>query len=107
MIRISSTSKETVRVRVNAKVAGAVPNLSLLTVEMAIIPGTRKPVTGDWKAATWDTDATSTPTAYRAQIVVGPGSTVGALAPGVYYAWARVTDTGERPELNGGAFEVY
>lgn len=63
------------------------------TVEAAFLLGRRtKPSSGDWKACTWDTNLIGT---FVALCNVGPGGTVELVAGKTYYAWVRVTVTGE------------
>lgn len=56
------------------------------TVQVAIKLPDVNPDSGDWKSAAW----VSTSTPYIARISVGPGSAIGALAPGRYVAWLRI-----------------
>lgn len=105
-LTISSLSREFIRVRVTAKEAGAVIDPTAKTVEMAIIAGSGEPVATDWKAASWETDTTTDPDTYYARIEVGPGSTVGALADGLYGVWVRITDTPEVPVRRAGTLLV-
>lgn len=48
------------------------------------------PVSGDWKAGSWQTVA-GPPQVYVAYCWVGPGGTI-ALAKGVYDVWIKITD---------------
>lgn len=89
MERISVLSKEIVRAAVRASSAGLPVNPTANVVEFALLATTGDPAGGDWKAGAWDTSIIGT---YVAALVVGPGSTFGALAPGDYYAWLRITD---------------
>lgn len=112
-VRISTLDLQYVPAEVTVRDAGTVPNLSTDTVQMAFPVAEVAPVSGDWKAATWETDATSVPSRYLARCLVGPGGTV-TLAAGVYDVWVKITHT---PELvviqatNGGGrlakLEVY
>jgi hypothetical protein len=93
-IRISSLTKEYVRIPVAAREAGAVVNPTGLPVQLAFVGPNTEPVEGDWKTGTWETDGPN----YFARVVVGPGTTL-ILADGVYAAWIRIGNAGdtERP----------
>jgi len=91
VIRVSSVSKEYVRVAVHAEEFGATVNPTANTVEMGFVAPLADPVSGDWKAATWDTDSNDpTGIVYWAQCLIGPGGTI-TLADGRYTVWCRVT----------------
>ena len=94
------------RVEVQATNAGLVVNPTADVVEMAFPAVTVDPVGGDWKASTWETDATATPTRYYARCLVGTGGTV-VLAVGLYDVWVRVTDSPEIPVKKTGQLEVF
>jgi hypothetical protein len=106
VVAINSLSKEYVRVQIEALASGLFVNPTPDTVEMAFPVASTDPVGGDWKAASWETDATSNPTRYFARCLVGPGGTV-ALTDGLYDVWVRVTDSPEIPVKNAGQLEVY
>ncbi len=91
---ISTASLEYVRVRVQATSSGVAVNPTGDSVSMAFLTTNVAPVSGDFKTATWDTDATTTPVTYRAQCLVGPSGTV-TLAAGTYAVWVKVTDSPE------------
>lgn len=95
-LEISSLSRQYVKVPVAAKLAGAVVNPTADVVTMAFPVHGSDPAT--WLAATWETDATSTPATYLARCNVGPGGTV-TLAAGTYDVWVKVTDSPEIPAL--------
>jgi hypothetical protein len=105
LTEISTASLEYVRVRVAATSAGAAVNPTSDAVSMAFIAGAAAPVSGDWKTASWDTDATTTPVTYRAQCLVGPSGTV-TLAAGTYTVWVKVTDSPEVPVRRAGQLRV-
>lgn len=65
-----------------------------LLVSMAVMPRGVEPEAGNFKTAAW---ASGTP--YRCQILIGPGSTVGALTEGTYRLWAKVTAIPEIPVM--------
>ena len=97
IIRISSTSREYVRVPVSASEAGVVQNPTGDTVEFSAVTPGAEPST--WTAGTWETDATTDPDSYYARILIsgtGGGGTL-AMADGTYDLWVRITDSPERP----------
>src|SRR5262245_6418967 len=94
-MRISSQSLQYVGAEVVMRDSGLVVNLSTDTVTMAFPADSVAPVGGDFKAATWETDATASPTRYIARCLVGPTGTV-TLGAGLYDVWIKVTHT---PEL--------
>lgn len=102
---ISAASLEYVRVPVAATSAGAAVNPTADVVKMAFIAPEATPAAGDLKAASWDTDPTTTPPTYRAQCLVGPGGTI-TLAAGLYVVWVQVTDSPEIPLRPAGTLEV-
>lgn len=103
-MKISTASLEYVRVPVRASEAGATVDISTLTVQVAFTAETT-PVSGDWKAAAWETDATTDPDTYYARCLVGPAGTV-TLAAGFYSVWVKVTDSPEIPVLLAGRLQV-
>jgi hypothetical protein len=104
VIELSSLSKEYVRVSVHAKENGVVVNPTTDVVQMAFTAGI-DPVGGDWKTASWETDATSEPDTYYARCLVGPGGTV-TLAAGRYTVWLKLTDATEIPVRKIGQLVV-
>lgn len=86
MLKIPSLSVEYVKVPVVGP-----PNLTSLTVQMAIVPDGQDPVSGDWKTATWiGTDAA---------VLIGPATTL-PLTKGVTYGiWVKITSSPEIPVL--------
>jgi hypothetical protein len=85
-IALSSLSLEKISVAVTATA-----NPTGDTVQMAVALNYTNPVT--WVAATWVTVAG----VYYATVLIGPGSTLGALAPGIYSVWVKITDNPEIP----------
>lgn len=70
--------------------SGAAIDLSTRDVEVAYVaPGT-KPVSGDWRAATWLR-------AGVAGLLVGPANGGTVLPVGRYDEWLRVSDNPEQP----------
>ncbi len=102
---IPAISLEYVRVQLSAEASGAPVNPTGDTVQMAFLPGSQAPESGDWKSATWDTDTTTTPTTYRAQCLVGPSGTV-TLTRGSYTIWVKITDSPEVPVRPVGSLKV-
>ncbi|SES21129.1 hypothetical protein [Lentzea albida] len=92
---VARDSAELVGVRVTATtVAGTAVNPTGYTVTVAVVPeSTVTPTSGDYKVATWQTGARGT----FAVLLVGPGSSVGTLAPGNYKLWAKVSASPETP----------
>lgn len=91
VVRLSALSREQVRFPVYADANGVPVDMSDYNVEAAFMTGgdsTANPEAGDWVAGSWETTVTGN---WVAGIEVGPGSTVGALASGVYRCWLRVT----------------
>lgn len=105
-MRISSLSKEYVGIVVDAEASGLAVDPTGDVVEMAFPLTGVDPVSGDWKAAAWDTDASTTPPTYIAQCLVGPGGTI-ALAKGTYDIWVKVTDSPEIPALQAEHLYVF
>ena len=91
MLTLASTAVEYVRVPFAGTVAGVPVDPSTGTVSIAFVSPTAagEPVAGDWKAATWETDATETPPRYHARVLVGSTGTV-QLAEGTYAVWLKV-----------------
>lgn len=90
-IRIKAGSKQEVWMQVNTTVA----DVSGLLVSMAVMPRGQDPQVGDFRTAAWRTDLPFK----AAEIMVGPGSAVGALAKGVYKMFTKVTAIPEEPWL--------
>lgn len=105
MLTISTASLEYVRVPVGAVTAGAPVNPTGDTVAMAFLAGVGPPAGGDWKTASWDTDASTYPPTYHAQCLVGPAGTV-TLTAGVYSVWVKVTDSPESPVKRAGQIKI-
>lgn len=103
--QISTASLEYVRVQVSAREAGAAVDPTGSTVTMAFLLTDTAPVSGDWKTASWDTDATTTPDTYRAQCLVGSGGAV-TLTAGTYRVWLKITDSPETPIKPAGYLKV-
>jgi len=105
-LRISSQSKEYVRIPISAYEAGSLVDPTSDAIEMAFTTGA-DPVANDWKTASWETDSSTTPTTYYARLAVGPGGSV-TLTVGFYTVWVRVTDNPEIPVIEvPGLVEIY
>jgi hypothetical protein len=105
MLALSTASLEYVRVPVASERSGASYNPTSDVVQMAFLTSAGPPVSGDWKTASWDTDATTYPPTYYAQCLVGPAGTV-TLAAGVWSVWVKVTDSPETPVKRAGQIKV-
>jgi hypothetical protein len=99
-LRISVQSTEYLRVPVSARSSGAWVNPTSDVVALALPYRGVVPVSGDWKAATWETDSTTTPATYYARLLVGPGGT--AYQAGTFDVFVKVTDNPEIPVLLAG-----
>lgn len=96
--RISAASLEFVRVKVAARESGVDVDPTLDTVSMAFISTGSAPGTADWKAASWETDASTDPDTYYARCLVGTGGSA-VLAADTYAVWVKITDNPEVPQL--------
>lgn len=109
LAKLSALSREQVRFPVYADASGApVVLTSGYTAEVSFVQGSGSapPEAGDWKAATWDVTATGN---YVIGVEVGPDSAAGALTPGRWTCWVRITQTpsGERVVRQAGQAIVY
>lgn len=102
MLEIAATSVEYVKVPVSVTESGAAVDPTADTVQMAFTTGSG-PESGDWKTASWETDATTTPDTYYARCLVGSAVT---LAAGTYTVWVKVTDSPETPVKRAGLVRV-
>lgn len=67
-----------------------------------------------WNTASWETSesirlrvgATSVDTAYKAKLLIGPGTTAGELDAGIHHVWVKVSDSPETPIVYGGHITV-
>ena len=103
LAEIAASSVEYVRVPVSASEAGSTVDPTADTVQMAFISGASAPASGDWKTASWETDATTTPDTYYARCLVGSAIT---LTAGTYTVWVKVTDSPETPVKRAGLLRV-
>jgi hypothetical protein len=105
-VKLSALALEYVPVNVVYLKAGSFINPTGDSVQMAFTTPGVAPTGPDYKAAIWETDATSTPTRYNALCLVGPGGTV-TLAAGLYDVWVKVTDSPEIPVEKAFQLEVF
>lgn len=101
MLSFSGLSVEYVPAQVTATVAGLAYDPTSDAVYMAFTQGSAQP--SGWNAATWETANG----AYVALCLIGPGTTAGPLAPGVWTVWVKVTDNPETPVKRCGQIQVY
>ena len=86
--RFSALSTEPVVVTVWAYQSGAPLDPTSGTVELAFLDSPlAQPGTGDWQAATWDTNEIGQ---YRAECVIGPSGAI-TLESGTWWVWAQIT----------------
>ena len=93
-----ATSLEYVAVNVSSTVAGVRVDPTTDPVFMAFKEDGDYPVSGDFVAASWETNSTTTPTTYTALCLVGPGGTI-ALTAGTWQVFVKITDNPEVPVL--------
>jgi hypothetical protein len=105
MLTISTASLEYVLIPVAARASGASVDPTGDTVQMAILSTEDAPVSGDFKTASWETDATTTPDTYYARCLVGTGGAI-VLAAGLYQVWVKITDSPEAPVKPAGRMRV-
>lgn len=63
------------------------------TVQVAVAPTYTQPAT--WVTGTWVKQAG----VFFISVLIGPGSTLGALTAGIYNVWVKVTDNPEVPVM--------
>ena len=100
---IAASSVEYVRVPVSATASGSAVDPTADTVVMAFMATASEPGASDWKTASWETDATTTPDTYYARCLVGSAVT---LTAGTYTVWVKVTDSPETPVKRAGLLRV-
>lgn len=99
----SALSTEYVRVAIGTS-AAADPTSD--NIQMAFPVSGVDPVSGDWKAASWETDASTSPPTYYARCLVGPTGGVIALTEGLYDTYIKVLDNPESVIKNTGALAI-
>jgi len=103
----SAASTEYVRVGVGATANGVAIDPTADNLQMAFVPAGNTPAGGDWKAATWETDATVTPPVYYARCLVGPAPGLITLtANTIYDVFVKVTDNPEVVVRNTGGLGI-
>ena len=103
VLSLPSVTTEYVRVAVSATESGVRINPTTSAVSMAFTAATAEPVSGDWKAASWDPVATCS--GYLAQCLIGPGGVV-ALADGEYAVWIRIVHDEENVQRRAGTLTI-
>jgi hypothetical protein len=79
-------------------------------VDMAVMVGSTKPLDADFHDAIWVGDivhVTHDTYEVTAKILVGPGTTVGVLAPGRYTVWVRIHAAPELPRKIAGPLKIF
>ncbi|MEV6833488.1 hypothetical protein AB0N17_02985 [Streptomyces sp. NPDC051133] len=105
MLSIDRDSRQYIQVTVDVTVQGQVYNPTTDVVEFAFTSVSDRPTT--WYTGTWDgTSPIPGTIAYRAQVLVGPGSTGPALTVGKWAMWVRITDNPEQPVIPVGQLNV-
>lgn len=101
---IRATSQATVRAKVSGTESGAAADPTGGDVAMAFAPTDVAPAADadTWITASWDTDATTTPTTYRAQCVVAPGD----LPVGTHNLFVKFEDGPGEEILGSGVVKV-
>ncbi|GIH07420.1 hypothetical protein Rhe02_54870 [Rhizocola hellebori] len=92
-----------VKVPVRVTESGASVDPTGATVQMAFTASDVDPVSGDWKTASWETDATTTPDTYLARCLVGSAVT---LAVGTYDVWVKILASPETVVDRAGFLKV-
>ncbi|MEW2301984.1 hypothetical protein AB0958_18755 [Streptomyces sp. NPDC006655] len=105
MQSIDRDSRQYVQAQVEATAAGEPYNPTVDMVEFAFTAVGGRPET--WYPGGWDgLQPIPGTNAYRAQVLVGPGSNGPVLAAGRYAVFLRITDTPEQPVFNVGQLNV-
>lgn len=96
-VAVARDSVQLVGIQVSATtVAGSTVDPAIYEVAVAVLPYTTDdPSDGDFKTATWQSGTLGK----YAAVMVGPGTTIGALTPGRYRVWAKLTATPEVPVI--------
>lgn len=105
MRSIDRESRQFVPAQVEATVAGQPYNPTVDVVEFAFTAIGGRPET--WYPGGWDgTQPIPGTNAYRAQVLVGPGSNGPVLTAGKYAVFIRITDNPEQPVIPVGQLNV-
>lgn len=100
MLQLSTLSTEYLLLPLKATHNGAAYDPTGDTVQAAVVATGIAVANGDFVTASWEPNTTSV------RVLVGPGTTIGTLAPGFYDAYSRITDSPEVPVLAHGTFQV-
>lgn len=100
-----ATSLAYVIVSIGPRFAGVLVDPTVDTVEMAFTAEGVAPISGDWKAGSWETDTSLFEPIYYARCLVGPSGTT-TLTAGVWDTYVRVTDNPEIPVLAVGQIRI-
>lgn len=105
MQSITRESRQYVQAHVDVTIGGQPYDPTADVVEFAFTAIGARPAT--WYTGGWDGSAPIPGSnAYRAQVLVGPGSNGPTLAAGKYAVWLRITDNPEQPVLPVGQLVV-
>jgi len=99
-------STEFVRVAIGAVEDGVILDPTVDSLQMAFPLTGVKPIAGDWKSATWETDTSTTPVTYYARALVGPTGVVTLTAGTLYDVYVKITDSPEIVVRDTGALAV-
>ncbi len=105
MLTISALSTEYVRVSVAASISGSDIDPTGDTVQMAFVVPDTFPASGDWKTASWETDATQIPPIHYVRALVGPSGVID-LTAAVWDVFVKVQDNPETPLKKAGPVRV-
>lgn len=109
MTTVVATSTEYIWVPVRSEhpITGVI-DLTVYTVDIAILASSADPVAGDWKAATWESGTKLiNGVAYNlARLQIGPGGSVTLAAGLSYVAYARVTIGGATAVVRSGIIQA-
>lgn len=104
----SALSTEYISVPVAATVSGVAINPSTDVVQMAFVSAGDSPDSGDWVSASWEQDATGTPTVYSVRALVGPTGGVTTLTAGTLYdVFVKIGDNPETVVRRFGAVSIF
>lgn len=108
MFKIAALSTEYLLIPVSASQLGVAIDPTTQAVEVAAtVPGVA-PISGDWKAATWETDLTDvTRPVYSARLLIGPASGVLTLTAALWELHVRITDNPETVVRRASSVWVY
>lgn len=96
-------------VDLGAKIAGVAVDPTGYTVQVAVMLGEARPTSGDFKAATWVTNATTVPPTYSARLLIGVGAPSGiTLQAGQQYTvYGKILAGAEIVILRSGMIQAY